>query len=128
MLKIEFLYYDKTDCKRCIATYKAVKSAIKQAGTDVIFTERKLPESRTSISPTVLINGKDVEKILHPNMKIRTNVCRDCCDTAPVQCRTFTYKGKSYDYIPKKMIKDAIKISLKKAAKHLESPDISLNL
>ena len=112
-LTIEFLYYDKTDCKRCVATYKAVKQAIKELELPIKLTEKKLPKSKTGISPSVRINGKDIEMVLHRKAKLKTNSCFDCCDT-PVRCRTFTYKGRSCDYMPKSMIKDAINIILKK--------------
>lgn len=31
MIKVEFLYYDRIECKRCMAAYKSVKQAIKDA-------------------------------------------------------------------------------------------------
>ena len=47
--------------------------------------------------------------------KLKSNNCSDCCQLVghPVNCRNFSYKGKTYDYIPKEMILEAIKISSK---------------
>jgi len=74
MLKITFLYYDKTTCKRCISTDRSVKltlkelkKAIKSAKVKIELKERKLPESKIHLSPTILINGKDIEKFLNKN-------------------------------------------------------------
>lgn len=123
MLKLEFLYYDKTACKRCISTdrsvkltLKGLKKALKNTGLKVDFKERRLPESKTALSPSVLINGKDVEKIVNENSKPKTNACSDCCRLAghSVKCRTFNYKGGIYDYIPSGMIMEAIRISSKR--------------
>ena len=122
MLKIEFLYYDKTTCRRCISTDKSVKltlrelkKVIKNAKVKIDFKERKLPKSKTHLSPSILINGKDVEKLVSKNSRLKSNVCSDCCQLTgcPVNCRTFIYKGRSYNYIPKEMIMEAVKNILK---------------
>ncbi len=123
MLKIEFLYYNKTICKRCSSTdisvkltLRELKKVIKSNKLKISFKERKLPESKTYLSPSILINGEDVEKLVNKSSKQKSNVCSDCCKLIghSVNCRTFNYKGKSYEYIPKEMILEAIKISLKK--------------
>lgn len=122
-MKIEFQYYNKTTCNRCASTNKSVKlslkelkNAIKNASLKIDFKEKKLPISKIHLSPSILINGKDIEKWVNKNSKLKANHCSDCCQLAghPVNCRTFTYKGKSYDFIPKKMIVEAIKISSKR--------------
>jgi hypothetical protein len=122
VLKIEFLYYDKTTCKRCISTDKSVRLTLKELrkaieGTKVKinFKEKKLPSSKIHLSPTILINGKDIEKILNKNSKFKSNVCLDCCQLIgrSANCRNFNYKGRNYNYIPKKMISEAINIVLK---------------
>lgn len=123
MLKIEFLYYDKTACCRCAATNKSVmqslkelKSAIAKAKIKIDFKEKKLPKSKINLSPSILINGKDIELIVNKDLILKTNECTDCCQLIghSVNCRTFIYKGKSYDYIPKGMILEAVKISSRK--------------
>ncbi len=121
MLTIEFQYYDKVSCERCASTNRSVelslkelKEAMKNAEVEVDFKEKRLLKSKVHLSPSILINGKDIEKIVNKNSKPKANHCTDCCKLIgdSVNCRTFTYKGKSYDYIPKKMIMDAIKLSM----------------
>lgn len=122
MINIEFQYYNKTICKRCSSTNRSIrltlrelKRAIKIAKLRINLKEKKLPESKIHLSPSLFINGKDIEKIINKNSKLKCNVCSDCCQLAghSVNCRKFIYKGKSYDYIPKGMIMEAIKISSK---------------
>lgn len=122
MLKIEFLYYNKSDCERCASTdrsikltLKELKKTIKNTKMKIDFKEKKLPESKIHLSPTILINSKDIEKILNKNLKSKTSLCSDCCQLVgnSVNCRTFRYKDKNYDYIPKEMIMKAINIILK---------------
>jgi hypothetical protein len=122
MLRIEFLYYNKTACTRCAATNKAVKKtlrelkkAIKGTKAEIDFKERKLPESKIRLSPTILINGRDVERIVAKGSRKKSNACQSCaCLTGrAVDCRTFTYKGRKYDHIPARMIREAIRLALK---------------
>jgi hypothetical protein len=122
MLKIEFLYYDKATCKRCISTNKSIKltlrelkKVIKKTNVKIDFKEKKLPKSKIYLSPSILINGKDVEKLVNKKSRLKSNVCSDCCKLVgcSVNCRTFNYRNKNYNYIPKKMITEAIKIVLK---------------
>ena len=122
MLKIEFLYYDKTICKRCVSTYKSLeltlkelKKAVKNTKVKIDFKERKLPASKIHLSPSILINGKDIEKLVNKNSKLKSNACSDCCQSTgrSVNCRTFSYRDRSYDYIPKEIIMEAIRIVLK---------------
>jgi hypothetical protein len=120
MLDIEFRYYDKTNCDRCASTEKAIKqtlrelkSAIKDMRQPIAIKEKRLPASKLHLSPSIIINGRDIERIVSKGSKPKTNECKDCCRLAgkPVACRTFTYKGRAYDHIPKGMIMDAIRIS-----------------
>jgi len=127
MLKIEFLFFDKTTCKRCSSTDKSIKltlnelkKAIKNTKLKINLKEKRLPESKIHLSPTILINGKDIEKIVNKNSKSKTNLCLNCCQLTgnSVNCRTFRYKEKNYDYIPKEMIAEAINIVLKTRKLH----------
>jgi len=122
MLRIEFLYYDKTACKRCVSTANSVKltlgelkKAIKGTKVKIDLKEKKLPKSKIHLSPTILINGNDIEKIVNKNSELKSNTCLDCCQLIghSVNCRTFDYRGRRYDYIPEEMIKEAINLVLK---------------
>jgi hypothetical protein len=119
-MRIEFMYYDKASCSRCKATDKSMhkalhtlKGAIEDADEKVILKETKLPESKMHLSPSILINGKDIESIVNKKKRMESNKCSDCCKMVghPVQCRTFRYKGRTYNHIPKGMIVDAIRMS-----------------
>ena len=122
MIKIEFLYYNKTTCNRCISTDRSVKlslrelkRAIKNSKVEIVLRERKLPKTKIHLSPSILINGENIENLVNKNSRLKSNFCSDCCKLAgqPVNCRTFIFKGRSYDYIPKEMIMEAIKIILR---------------
>ncbi len=121
-MKIEFLYYDKADCRRCASTDMAVKltlrelkKAVKNSKLKIKLKEKRLKESELRFSPSILINGTDIEKIVNKSTGPKSNRCSDCCQIAghPVSCRTFSYKGKKYDHIPKEMIMEAIEIIMK---------------
>jgi hypothetical protein len=96
-------------------TLKELKEVIKDTKLKIDFKEKKLPESKIHLSPSILINGKDIEKVINKNSKLKSNGCSDCCQLtgSSVNCRTFSYKGRKYDYIPKEMIMEAIKIVLR---------------
>jgi hypothetical protein len=122
-MKIEFRYYNKISCSRCKATDKSIqkvlhnlKNAIKGTDEKVKLKETILPESKMNLSPSILINGKDIESIVNKKKILKSNKCSDCCKMAghSVQCRTFRYKGKKYNHIPKGMIIEAIKKMKKK--------------
>ncbi len=89
-----------------------LKKAMKGAKAKISFKEKRLPKSKIRLSPTILINGRDIEKILNKNSEKKSDLCSDCCRLVghSVNCRAFTYKGKKYDYIPKEMIKEAIRL------------------
>ena len=119
MLKIEFLYYDKNSCERCrvsskslSATMSELRNVIKTSPEEIILKETKLPASKLLQSPTILINGKDVETLVNGKKDRTSNECSDCCSLVgrSVNCRSFTYRGRKYDYIPRAMISEAIDI------------------
>ena|SRR3989338_1385318 len=117
MMKIKFMYYDKSVCRRCKTSDRNVskavrdlKSVMRGAGEKVVFRQTRLPLSKIHLSPSITINGRDIESIVSGKKKLKSNSCKDCCRKAgrPVECRKFTYRGKSYDYIPKALIKEAM--------------------
>ncbi len=121
---VEFLYFDQSHCLRCQmseqsleASLNHLKEAIQEVGLEVDL--RKTPitykkEARTKgfiTSPTIKINGRDIEEILHGKPRQTKSYCGSCSTFCgeDTECRTFLYDGKTYQYIPRKMIVEAIK-------------------
>ena len=120
-LKIEFLYFNKTACDRCKVTSKNIKNSLKdlkdvlkKSGVRFELVEKKLGKHQLKKSQTIRINGKDIEEIINQNREKRETSCHGCSSIVgkKVNCRSYFYKGKAYNFIPKSMIKEAIKISL----------------
>lgn len=130
-LKIDFLYLDISVCDRCKAADKVLDDALEDLREKLrilkqltinkikIRDDKEAKEYNFVRSPTIRINGIDIEKILKGNKaKITDNYCSDCSkvcgescsDTTGggTNCRTFEYKGKMYNSPPKEMIKEAI--------------------
>lgn len=113
-LNIEFRYFDKSTCSRCKATDKSIQKSLaelKKAASElkISFKETRLQASQMHLSPSITINRQDVEQITGEN-KQKKNACTCCSELVGEQaeCRTYIYKGKKYDYIPKEMIIEAI--------------------
>ena len=129
-LKIDFLYLDLSTCERCGATDKVLDDALDELkpelrGVEVIVKKTKIKNDEEAKkydfvrSPTIRINGADIEKILSGKLEVKDNYCESCasicgdsCSESTgggTQCRTVEYKGKIYEAVPKEMIKDAIR-------------------
>lgn len=130
-LEIDFLYLDLSTCDRCRATDKVLDDALDQLREEVrdvkevtinkikITSDEEAKKYDFVRSPTIKINGIDIEEILSGNLKIKDNYCESCvsgcgesCSEATgggTQCRVVEYKGKIYEAVPKEMIKDAIR-------------------
>ncbi|MEE9406287.1 MAG: DUF2703 domain-containing protein [Candidatus Aenigmarchaeota archaeon] len=144
-LEIDFLYLDLTTCERCKASDKVLDEALDELRAE-LRTVKELRVNKIRItsdkeakrydfvrSPTIRVNGVDIEEILTGNLEIKDNYCESCegvcgkscqetsgCGT---RCRIVEYKGKTYEAVPKEMIKDAIRKALgirKKLKKVLE--------
>jgi len=133
-LKIEFLYLDLSTCNRCQTTDKVLDDALDELRLELIdvkelavnkiriISDKEAKERNFVRSPTIKINGVDVEEILTGELKVTDNYCPDCsgvCGDSCSEvtgggsnCRTFTFKGKTYNSPPKEMIKEAIRNSL----------------
>lgn len=116
-LNIEFMYIDLSVCMRCQGTESNLEEAVtevaqvlKATGVDVnvkkihIQSEEQASELGFVSSPTIRINGKDIE------LDVKENLCESCGDLCgkDVDCRIWTYQGKEYTTPPKGMIIDAI--------------------
>lgn len=134
-LKIDFLYLDLSTCERCGKTDKVLDDALdelkeemRDAG-EVIVNKIKIKSDEEARkhglvrSPTIKINGVDVEEILSGALEVKDNYCESCADICGdsclestgggTQCRVVGYQGKTYEAVPKEMIKEAIIKALK---------------
>lgn len=114
---VEYLYLDLQTCNRCFGTdaileevLKTLAPALQLAGYEVEFRKiemstRELAEQyRFLSSPTIRVNGNDICSTVEENA---CGCCSNISGTA-VDCRVFSYKGKSYEIPPKEMLADAI--------------------
>jgi len=121
---VEFLYFDQSHCLRCQMSEKSLeaslnhlKEAIQEVELEVelrkvpLTFEEEAQKKGFTTSPTIKINGKDVEEIIHGEPRQTKSYCGSCSTFCgeDTECRTFSYDGKTYQYIPRKMIVEAIR-------------------
>ena len=114
---VEYLYLDLNTCDRCIGAdtvleevLRSVVPALEVAGYTIqlqkvqIATEELAKQHRFLASPTIRVNGQD---ICGP---VEENTCGCCGEISgtDVTCRTFAYKGQTYEVPPKAMLADGI--------------------
>ena len=108
-MKIELLYL--MDCPYCLKTKKILRDVVKDLGLDaeveeiLIDSDAKAKKHKFVGSPTVRINGKDIQETVTKDLCKPCSGMTDACTT----CRTYMFKGKTYNYPPKEMIKKFIK-------------------
>jgi len=120
-MKVQLLYI--LNCPWCVKTKKLVKESLEELGVKaeveeiLIDTDEKARKYNFVGSPTVRINGKDMQEEvskgqclpceeLAERAKEKTEFVKQECRCG---CRIYFYKGKQYPYPPKEMIKEAIK-------------------
>lgn len=130
-LVIDFLYLDLSSCSRCQATDRVLDRALDEMRGELkgvkeltvnkvrITSDREAEERNVVRSPTIRINGIDAEEILAGKAEVTESCCPACSqvcgDSMPKttgggdKCRTFRYKGKTYNSPPKEMIKEAVR-------------------
>lgn len=116
-LLIEFMYIDLTVCDRCLGTDASLEEAIaevanllKATGYEIevrkilVESEDQARELGFVSSPTIRINGKDIQ------LNVKENLCESCGDVCgeEVDCRVWVWQGQEYTTPPKAMIVDAI--------------------
>jgi len=119
-MKIELLYI--LDCPWCVKTKELIRKSLRElkAKADIkeilIDSNKKAKMYNFVGSPTIRINGKDIQE------KISKGRCLPCEELAErtkgatefvkqecsCGCRTFFYRGKSFSYPPKGLIKESI--------------------
>ena len=121
VMKVQLLYI--LDCPWCVKTEELVKESLEELGVKaeveeiLIDKDEKARKYSFVGSPTVRINGKDVQE------EVSKGQCLPCEELAEYiegttefvkqecicGCRIYFYKGRQYPYPPKEMIKEAIK-------------------
>lgn len=119
-IKIELLYI--MNCSWCVKTKKLIRESLKELKirADVkeilIDSNEKARKYNFRGSPTIRINGKDVQEEVNKgkclpceeiaeHIKETTEFVKQECSCG---CRVYFYKGKQYPYPPKEMIKETI--------------------
>lgn len=120
-LLIEYLYLDLDTCDRCMGTdavldeaVAVLRPALELAGYAVEYQKREMatPELagqyRFRSSPTILVNGQDIFGA------VQESSCGCCGEIAgtEVDCRVFTYEGRTYEVPTREMLANAILKSL----------------
>ena len=116
-LLIEFMYIDLSTCDRCIGTDTTLEEAVVdvhglltgvgyrvELRKTLVETERQAQELRFTTSPTIRINGADIQ------LNYKENDCGCCGEIAGVDtdCRVWLWNGQEYTTPPKAMLIDAI--------------------
>lgn len=95
-INIQYLFFDDKVCGRCKDTEMELKETISElqaANKDVQINleKKRLPKGKIEKSPTILVDGKDLETLLSPTSKQQSSHCEDCsCLTGEdVSCRSY---------------------------------------
>ncbi|MFP3872204.1 MAG: DUF2703 domain-containing protein [Candidatus Natronoplasma sp.] len=131
-LVIDLLYVDISECERCRSsdetldrTVRELRDQIHGGGVSTItvnktkITSDEEAESRgVKRSPTLRINGKDIEEIVNEEYEVKDSYCPSCEDVTDPECsevtrggndcRVFGYEGETYETIPEEMIEEAV--------------------
>lgn len=125
-MKIQLLYI--LNCPWCLKTKKLMRQALEELKVKaeieeiLIDSEKKAKEYKFLGSPTVRINGKDIEQEVNKGqclsceelaeqLKNTTDFVKQECKCG---CRIYYYQDKQYPYPPEQMLKEAIKKLSKK--------------
>jgi len=120
------LYLDLSKCQRCRQTDEILDEVIAELRPQLqkvkhltinkikMLDEKDQKKHGFKRSPTIRINGKDIEEIVSGKLKITDNYCSACSDVCSedTDCRTFEYKGAVSENVPKEMLKEALQIVL----------------
>lgn len=100
-VNIRYLFFDDRVCDRCKDTEAELKEAIDElqaANKDIRINleKKRLPREEIEKSPTILVDGKDLESLLSPISEQQASHCDDCsCLTGEdVSCRSYGENGQ----------------------------------
>ena len=122
-LLIEWKHFDKEGktCFRCRETgvhlkqsIRELKASLLEKGVEIKLRETKLTEDQMDKSNSLLFDGVPIENVLS-EVSVLRNTCDSCGDLAgnPCDCRAVQTNNVIHEAIPKKIIKQAILMSLR---------------
>ncbi len=117
-INIDLLFLDLSVCSRCQGTEEtledsinSVSSLLEETGYDISINKIHIETPEQAIqhqfvsSPTIRINGQDIQMDVSES---HCSTCSSLTDGASVDCREWSYKGKSYHVPPKGLIIDGV--------------------
>ena len=121
-LNIDFLYLDLSCCERCQSTDETLDEVLMELRQELIVIDHltvnkiristKEDENKYGLkrSPTIRLNGRDLEEIVSGKLVMSDNYCGSCSDVCgeETNCRTFEYDGETSENIPKEMLREGI--------------------
>jgi Domain of unknown function (DUF2703) len=134
MLRIDFLFLDRTTCTRCLgaarrieAALAAARDALTAAGTEVelnkihIESAAQARELRFVSSPMIRVGGRDVALELRES-PCGSEACTDGCGES-IDCRMSVHDGREHTEPPVELIRDAILTEIHRGAAVEREPD-----
>lgn len=121
-LNIDFLYLDLSCCERCRSTDEELDEVLMELRQELrvidhltvnkirISNEEDEKKLGLKRSPTIRLNGMDIEEIVTGKIEISDNYCGSCSDVCgeETNCRTFEYDGETSENIPREMLREGI--------------------
>ncbi|MBN1539400.1 MAG: DUF2703 domain-containing protein [Candidatus Thermoplasmatota archaeon] len=121
-LVIDFLYLDLSCCERCQTTDGTLDEVLLELRPELrvidhlsvnkIRIGNREDEEKYGLkrSPTIRLNGQDIEEIVSGKLEISENYCGSCSDVCgeETNCRTFEYDGTSSENIPREILKEGL--------------------
>lgn len=124
-LTVDFLFLDREDCERCSGAEESLRDAIEavadllaRLGVEIVVRnvhvedEAAARRTRLEISPTIRIDGRDVQP---EYAESACESCGDlcgcggrCADGDGVSCRVWLYRGEEYTTPPVELIVEAL--------------------
>lgn len=118
-ITVDFLYLDNQTCERCMGTETALETALERVepifdALDIGITVRDIHIStleaaeatQLAVSPTIRINGQDVQPDYIENT---CDTCGDLCGcVGDVDCRLWQYRGEEHTTAPVELLIEAL--------------------